>query len=204
VTPRFVGVGGGSGAGKTTLVRRLVARLGAEHTLVIPHDAYYRDHGHLPAPERARVNYDRPDVLETRLLVAHLETLRAGHAVEIPVYDFAARARRPETLRAEPRPLILVDGILTLSEPALRAALDLRVYVQAGEPVRLARRVRRDVRERGRTRESVMEQFTTSVRPMHRRFVEPSRAFADVVVAGDRDEPGSFDALLARIRALVD
>jgi uridine kinase len=202
--PLVIGVAGGTGAGKTTLVGMLAGALGRDRVLRIQHDAYYRDRSDLSPEARGKLNFDRPDALETPLLVAHLRALRAGRPVEIPVYDFTAHSRRADTRRAEPRPLILLEGILILCDAALRDAMDLRVWVDADDDVRFIRRLERDLRERGRTLETVVEQYLATVKPMHREFVEPSRRFADLSVPGGRESGGAVDALLSRVRSLVE
>jgi uridine kinase len=180
--PLIIGLAGGSGSGKTTIAESIVDAIGPESMTLIQHDAYYRDQTHLPLEERAKVNYDHPDSLETDLLVAHLEELRAGRPIERPVYDFTVHNRSAETVRVEPRPAILVDGILVLSEPALRDLMDLKVYVDTDPDLRLVRRWARDITERGRTFESVRDQYLETVRPMHLQFVEPSKRYADIVI----------------------
>lgn len=198
-----VGIAGGTGAGKSALAEALARALGSERVLRIAQDAYYRDRAGISDEARAAQNFDHPDALETELLVAHLAQLRAGRAVEIPVYDFARHRRAAETRRAEPRALVLVDGILALADAALRAAFDLRVFVDAPEELRLTRRLARDVVERGRSPDSVRAQFEATVRPMHLAFVEPSRAHADLVVANASDLSLARDPLVARVRALL-
>lgn len=180
--PFAVALAGGSGSGKTSLTKALVDALGAERCAVLDHDSYYRDLQDLPLAARARVNFDHPDSLESDLLASHIKALRAGRAVERPRYDFANHARLPATVRIEPRPVILCEGILLLAVPELRAAFDLRVFVDAPADVRALRRLQRDIRERGRTVESVVSQYMTSVRPMHEQFVEPARNTADLVL----------------------
>jgi uridine kinase len=202
--PVVVGVAGGTGSGKTTLVATLVEGIGRDRVLVIQHDSYYRDRGELPPEARDRLNYDHPDALDTPLLVAHLRDLRGGRPVEIPVYDFVRHARRREVTRAEPRRLILVEGILVLSDPALREAMDLRLYVDTEDDVRFIRRLERDLRERGRTLEAVVEQYLATVKPMHREFVAPSRRFADLIVLEGGWNRAAADVVLARIRSLLE
>jgi uridine kinase len=186
-----VGVAGGSGSGKTTVVRRLVERLGSHTTAVIAHDRYYHDQSSVPADARSGLNFDHPDALETELLIAHLQWLRAGRPVDVPVYDFSRHAREPRVNRVEPRPVILVEGVLVLADSLLRDAMDLRVFVDTDDETRYARRLKRDVADRGRTVESVQSQYAATVFPMHVRFVEPSRRYADLIVAeGGFNEDG--------------
>jgi uridine kinase len=181
-----VGVAGGSGSGKTTVVERLVERLcnrrGRDTAAVIAHDRYYRDQSAVPPHERASLNYDHPDALETELLVSHLQSLRAGLAVDVPIYDFSRHAREPRMDRIAPRPVILVEGVLILTDLRLRDLMDLRVFVHTDDETRFARRLKRDVTERGRTVESVKAQYEATVLPMHVEYVEPSRRHADLVV----------------------
>ncbi len=202
--PVCVGIAGGTGAGKSVLAAALEQAFDAARVLRIPQDAYYRDRGDQGAEARAALNFDHPDALETELLVAHLEELRAGRAVDVPVYDFGRHRRAPETWRAEPRALLVVDGILALADPALRACFDLRVFVDAPEDLRLRRRLARDVAERGRSAESVRAQFAATVRPMHARVVAPSRAHADLVVVNASELSLAREPLVARVRALLD
>ena len=177
-----IGVAGGTGSGKTTVSRTILNRIGRSAITHLQHDSYYRDFGHLSMEEREQVNYDHPDALETELLVEHLERLRAGEPVEVPSYDFTRHARRDETRTAEPNPVVLVEGILVLAEPELREQLDVKIYVDTAADLRFIRRLRRDIEDRGRTLDSVIEQYRESVRPMHLEFVEPSKRHADVIV----------------------
>jgi len=184
------GVCGGSASGKSTLVRQLRDRLGSDRVVTIAHDAYYRDLSHLTFPERREVNYDHPDSLENNLLVDHLLELRRGRAVAVPVYDFAEHNRSADVELVEPRPLVLVDGILIYAIERLRAVFDRRIYLDVPSEIRMARRLQRDVEERGRHPREVRDNFTSVVAPMHDRFVEPHSASADWVIAhrDDRDE----------------
>ena len=202
--PVCVGIAGGTGAGKSVLAEALEQAFDAARVLRIPQDAYYRDRGEESPEARAALNFDHPDALETELLVAHLAELRAGRAVDVPVYDFGRHRRALETWRAEPRALLVVDGILALADPALRACFDLRVFVDAPEDLRLRRRLARDVAERGRSAASVRAQFAATVRPMHARFVAPSRAHADLVLENASELSLAREPLLARVRALLD
>ena len=199
----IVGVAGGTGSGKTTLVENLVARLGTERALVVPHDAYYRDRPDLDAEARAALNFDHPDAIETALCVAHVRALAAGGAVEAPVYDFSEHRRTSETRPLAPRSVVLVDGILALAEPVLRETYDLAVFVDTPADVRVLRRLERDVTERGRTVNSVVAQYFATVRPMHDQFVEPSRVHADVVVAEGGKNAVALAEILARIEVLA-
>ena len=198
-----VGLGGGSGAGKSALALELVRALGAERALVLTCDAYYRDRPELDPAARAGLNFDHPDALESELLAAQLDLLRAGRAVDVPSYDFATHRRRVETRRAEPRELVVVDGLLALCDERLRKRFDLRVFVAASERHRLERRLARDVAERGRSPESVRTQLAATVQPMHAAFVEPSRAYADMVVANDAELAQAAAPLVARVRELL-
>lgn len=176
-----VGIAGGTGSGKTTLVKRLAEYFG-ESALVISHDDYYRAHDELTMEERAAINYDEPAAFETELLVSHLHLLKEGKSVSAPVYDFTIHNRSGEFRELQPRPVIIVEGILLLSDESLLRELDLKVFVDTDADIRLGRRIRRDVRKRGRSIESVLEQYQTTVKPMHDRYVEPSKKEADVII----------------------
>ena len=201
--PIIIGVAGGTGSGKTTIASRVLERVGAQHIAYIPHDAYYRDLVHLSIEERRKLNFDHPDSLETPLLVKHLEALRAGQAVEIPVYDFAHHTRSSETIHIEPGPIVLVEGILIFAEPALRALFDVKIYVDTDADIRFIRRLRRDVQERGRSVESVIEQYMATVRPMHLEFVELSKRYADVIIPEGGFNEVAIEMLAARIRGML-
>ena len=202
--PITIGVAGGTGSGKTTIANAILKRVGAEHVAYIPHDAYYRELGHLSPEERARVNFDHPDALETELLIEHLKVLRAGQMVEIPIYDFTTHMRTHETRRVEPAPVILVEGILIFVEPQLRRLLDVKLYVDTDADVRFIRRLQRDVHDRGRSVESVCEQYLTTVRPMHLEFVEPSKRYADVIIPEGGFNEIAIEMVAARIKGLLD
>jgi len=199
----FVGLAGGTGAGKSALGDALERSLGAERVLRIAHDAYYRDYPDLSSDERAALNFDHPMALETELLIEHLAALRAGAPVEMPVYDFSRHRRTPVTRSAAPRSLVLVEGILVLADPGLRACLDLAVFVDAPEALRLERRIARDVAERGRSAGSVRDQFAKTVAPMHAQYVAPSRAFAGLCVRNDGALEHALAPLGARVRELL-
>ena len=195
-----IGIAGGSGSGKTTISRRLAANLGEDRVACLSQDSYYHDGRLLSAAERQSRNYDHPESIDSRLLAQHIQTLCSAQAVDVPSYDFATHTRRAESTRVEPRPIVLVDGILLLANAALRQCLSLRLYVDAAPDIRLMRRIRRDTLERGRALSSVLEQWETSVKPMHDRFVEPSRSWADMVIADGREREASVQMLLHRLR----
>jgi uridine kinase len=202
--PIVIAVAGGTGSGKTTVANEILQRVGAQHIAYIPHDAYYRDHSHLSPDERALVNYDHPDSLETALLVEHLKALRDGRAVEIPIYDFTTHTRTPHTRRVEPAPVVLVEGILVFVEAELRRLFDVKLYVDSDADVRFIRRLRRDILERGRTVESVCEQYLSTVRPMHLEFVEPSKRYADIIIPEGGFNKVAIEMVAARLRGLLD
>ena len=180
--PLIIGIAGGSGSGKTTIAESIVSAIGANSVALIQQDAYYRDQSDIDPEERDKVNYDHPDSMENELLVAHLTSLLAGHVIDRPVYDFTLDNRVAETVRVEPRPVVIVEGILVLAEPDLRALMGLKVYVDTDADLRIARRWERDINERGRTFDSVRDQYLKTVRPMHLQFVEPSKRYADIVI----------------------
>jgi uridine kinase len=199
----ILGVAGGSGSGKTTVVEELLRSLQPAPVSVIHHDSYYKDLVHLPFKERSEVNFDHPDALETSLLVEHLTQLRAGEAVEVPVYDFSTHTRTQEVRHVEPTAVIIVDGILVLADPRLRDLLDIKVFVDTDADIRFIRRLRRDIRDRGRSLESVVDQYQSTVRPMHLAFVEGSRAFADIIIPEGGRNQVAIDLLVSRLRMVV-
>lgn len=201
--PLVLGVAGGSGSGKSTVVRRVIERMPGIPVRLLHHDSYYRDLPDLSLEERAKINYDHPNSLETSLLVEHLEALLRGEAVEVPTYDFAHHRRREETRRVEPAPVLIVDGILVLAEPELRELMDIRVFVQTDADMRFIRRLMRDTRERNRTVESVVIQYQKTVRPMHLQFVEPSRRHADVIVPTGGENEVAIRMLVARLNERI-
>lgn len=202
-TPLVIGVAGGSGSGKTTVVRRIVDSLGDDAVTVLEHDRYYRDRNDLRLEERAALNYDHPDSLETDLLVRHLLELRAGRPVDAPVYDFARHARQAMTLPALPRRAIIVEGILIFSDPPLRSLMDIKVFVDADDDTRFIRRLQRDIADRGRTVASVIDQYLGTVKPMHLEFVEPSKRYADIIIPLGGHNAVAIDMLLTLIRSLA-
>jgi uridine kinase len=201
--PVVIGVAGGSGSGKTTVVRRIVDSLGPEHVVVLEHDRYYRDRNDLRLEERAALNYDHPDSLETSLLVQHLEALKAGQPIEVPLYDFTSHARRGDTQRMQPRRAIIVEGILIFADRALRDVMDIKVFVDADADTRFIRRLQRDVAERGRTMDSVIEQYQGTVKPMHFEFVEPTKRYADLIIPVGGHNAVAVDLMLSLVRSLT-
>lgn len=201
--PFVIGVAGGSGSGKTTVVRRIVDSLGDDQVSLIEHDRYYRDRGDLRLEERAALNYDHPDSLETDLLVEHVNALKSGLAVRVPVYDFARHARTAETITVQPRRAIIVEGILIFTDAALRGLMDVKVFVDTDDDTRFIRRLQRDLSERGRTVASVIEQYLGTVKPMHLEFVEPSKRYADVIIPLGGQNTVAIDLLLTLIRSLA-
>jgi len=180
--PFVVGVAGGTGAGKTTVTEAIINAIGHDSVAVLPEDAYYREYAHLSEAERTHINWDHPDAIEVDLLLEHIHRLLSGRPVEHPVYDFAAYARLPETVHIAPQPVILVEGILIYVDERLRDVFDVKVFVDTDADLRFIRRLERDVEQRGRTVESVVQQYLSTVRPMHLAFVEPSKRFADIIV----------------------
>ncbi len=203
VPPVLIGVAGGSGSGKTTVSQTILERVGRDRIAYLQHDAYYRDRAALPWAERARINYDHPDSLETDLLVEHLKELRACRAVDVPVYDFAQHVRKTETRRTVPRPVILVEGILIFVDRALREMFDIKIFVDTDADVRFLRRLQRDIAERGRTMDSVVSQYMETVRPMHLEFVEPSKRYADIIIPEGGFNQIAIDMVVARINAML-
>ncbi|MGE5361623.1 MAG: uridine kinase [Bacteroidales bacterium] len=201
--PFVIGVAGGSGSGKTTVVRKILESLPEDHVTVLEHDRYYRDRRDLRLEERAALNYDHPDALETDLLVTHLGELRAGRSVEVPVYDFARYARTSSTETLAPRPTIIVEGILIYTDARLRQLMDIKVFVDADGDDRFIRRLRRDVAQRGRTLDSVVDQYLGTVKPMHLEFVEPSKRYADIIIPIGGHNPVAIDMMLSVIRGMT-
>lgn len=199
----LVGVAGGSGSGKTTIARSIVEALPAHHVAAIEHDAYYRDLSHLSQEERARVNFDHPDSLDTELFVEHLDALRAGRPVEKPRYDFARHVRETETTRVESAPIVVVEGILVLALEAVRSRLDVKLYVDTDADIRLMRRMRRDIEHRGRTFAQIRAQYYETVRPMHLAFVEPSKRFADVIIPEGGQNRVAREMILSHLQKFV-
>jgi len=197
-----IGLAGGTGSGKTTVARNILGRLALDSITVFQQDAYYRDLTDLQPAQRTTRNFDHPDSIEIELFVSHLQELRDGRPIEQPVYDFTRHARTDRTTRVEPRDVILTEGILLFHFPEVRRLLDVKIYVDTPPDIRLLRRFRRDISERGRTFESVSEQYVRTVRPMHEEFVEPSKRFADVIIPEGGENEIAIDMIASRIRLL--
>ncbi len=198
-----IGVAGGTGSGKTTVAREILRRAGTDQISLIQHDAYYKDLSGLPPAQRAMQNFDHPDALDNALLIAHLQELKAGRPIPIPVYDFTTHTRTSETRRIEPRRVILVEGILIFADEELRRLMDVKIYVDTDGDIRFIRRLQRDIADRGRTMESVIRQYLATVRPMHQEFVEPSKRYADVIIPEGGFNEVAMEMISARIRALL-
>jgi uridine kinase len=202
--PVIIGVAGGTGSGKTTVAREVLKRAGTQKITLIQHDAYYKDLSDLPPAQRAMQNFDHPDALENSLLIQHLEQLKAGKQVAVPVYDFTTHTRTTKTQLTGPNPIILLEGILIFADPNLRQLMDAKIYVDTDSDIRFIRRLQRDISERGRTTESVIRQYMATVRPMHEEFVEPSKRFADVIIPEGGFNEVAMDMIAARIKTLLE
>lgn len=202
--PMLLGVAGGSGSGKTTVATEILRTIGEGRLAFLPQDMYYRDIEWRDGDHLRSFNFDHPDSIDVELMVEHLETLRAGRSIERPVYDFVTYRRRVETETVQPRPVVLVEGILLFAEPAIRSALDFKIFVDTDADVRLLRRLRRDIHERGRDFDGVLRQYLETVRPMHLEFVEPSKRWADIIVPEGGRNQVAMSMVTAKIEKLLD
>lgn len=198
--PIIIGVAGGSGSDKTTVIKHIVETIGEENLVCIQHDSYYRDLKHLSFKERSTHNFDHPASLETELMIRHLKALKEGYQVDVPIYDFTKHVRKEETKHIQPKKVILVDGILIFSEKGLRKLLDIKLFVDTDDDIRLLRRIRRDILERERSLESVLNQYEQYVRPMHLEFVEPSKRYADIIIPRGGENKVALDMVNAVIQ----
>jgi uridine kinase len=197
----IIGICGGTGSGKTTVARRILDNVRDECVIFLQQDSYYRNLGDMPIELRHQINFDHPDALDNDLFINHVKALRAGEAIEMPVYDFSKHARKNETIRIEPKPILIIEGILIFVDAALRELMDIKIFVDTADDLRFVRRLQRDVHERGRTVELVIKQYLDTVRPMHEQFVEPSKRFADVIIPeGGYNEVG-IDLISGKIQA---
>jgi uridine kinase len=202
-TPLVIGIAGGSGSGKTTLAQLIRERVGKEHIAYLPHDAYYKDLSNLPPNQRALINFDHPNSLETELLTFHIQELRAFRPIDLPIYDFKNHIRTDSFIHIEPKPVIMVEGILIFTEVALRNLFDVKVFVDTDSDLRFIRRLERDIIERGRNTESVVKQYLSTVRPMHQEFVEPTKRYADVIVPEGGLNTVAMEMVVARLESLL-
>ena len=198
-----VGIAGGSGSGKTTVVHRILDQVGWDRIAYLPHDAYYKDASHLPWEERIHLNYDHPKSLDNELLIEHIHMLMQGKPVDTPIYDFSHHIRSAETRRVLPSPVILVEGILVFADKRLRELMDIKLYVDTAADIRFIRRLLRDINERGRTVSSVVEQYQSTVRPMHMKFVETTKAYADIIIPEGGHNDVAMAMVIGRIEALL-
>jgi uridine kinase len=201
--PLVIGIAGGSGSGKTTLAHLILERVGKDRIAYLPHDAYYKDLSALPTNQRAEVNFDHPDSLDTDLLIQHIQQLKGSQAINLPIYDFKTHTRTSETQPVESRQVIMVEGILLFTDRTLRELLDVKIFVDTDADIRFIRRLERDIQERGRTTEMVVRQYLATVRPMHLEFVEPSKRYADVIVPEGGLNAVAMEMVVARLEALL-
>ncbi len=199
----IIGISGGTGSGKTTVAQKIISSIGEANVVYLQQDSYYRNLGDMPLDQRHQVNFDHPDAFDTELMLDQLEALRSGESVERPVYDFRTHSRRTETIRVEPLPIIIVEGILVFFDPRMRRLMDIKIFVNCDPDVRFARRLERDIRERGRTVQSVIEQYMTTVRPMHLQFIEPCMRYADIILPEGGFNEAGVDLIIGKIRSVL-
>ena len=200
MTPFIVGIAGGSGSGKSTVARHVALALPASSVAFIDMDAYYRNHAHLPLEERQRINWDHPDAFDFELLAEHLATLRAGGCIQKPVYDFVTHTRAPSTERIDPAEVIVIDGILLFTDPRVRDLCNVKIFVDADADIRLIRRIRRDMNSRGRPLDTILDQYVSTVQPMHVQFVEPSKRWADIIIPQGGHNAVAIEMIVAKIQ----
>ncbi len=200
----IIGIAGGSGSGKSTVVKQVIKHLPKEAVTVIPQDAYYKDNGHKSAEDRAKINFDHPSSIEWNLLIRHLEILKSSTSIEMPLYSYVTCARSKETVTVNPSKVIIVEGILILSNPRLRKKLDIKVFVDADGDDRLMRIIWRDIEERGRSFQQVLEHYENFVKPMHLQFIEPTKRYADIIVPQGGQNKVAIDILSSRIKSHIN
>lgn len=200
--PIVIGIAGGSGSGKTTVANVILEQVGKQKIAYLPHDAYYKDLSELPQMQRAQINFDHPNSLETELLTRHVQQLQQWQRIDLPIYDFKTHSRTEQTIPIEPQSVIIVEGILIFAEQKLRELFDVKIFVDTDSDIRFIRRLQRDITERGRTTQAVIEQYLKTVRPMHLEFVEPSKRYADVIIPEGGFNTVAMDMVIARIERL--
>jgi uridine kinase len=203
VKPLIIGIAGGTGSGKSTIAKNIAAGVPGDQVTIIDHDAYYRHHPELTSNERGELNFDHPDALETSLLVSHLVQLKKGEPAELPLYDFKTHSRLAETRRVQPTPIIIVEGILVFVDRALLDQLDVKIFVDTDPDIRVFRRIRRDIEQRGRTFQAVREQYYRTVRPMHLEFVEPSKRWADLIIPEGGGNRVALDLVIGKLQNVL-
>lgn len=196
----LIGIAGGTGSGKTTLANKLIDCFGDDEVSLLRHDNYYKRHDEMPFEERTKLNYDHPDAFDTELLCRHIRMLKEGKSVEEPIYDYTVHNRSDKTITVHPAPVIILEGILIFADPELCDLMDIKVFVDTDADVRILRRISRDVKERGRSLDSVINQYLTTVKPMHEQFVEPSKRKADIIIPQGGENQVALDMLIQRIR----
>ncbi len=199
----LIGIAGGSGSGKTTVIKKILEKIGEENAIILQHDWYYKDNPHLSFEERSQLNYDHPEALETSLLITHLKEIVAGRPITAPQYDFSTHLRKDETRLLKPGKIIIVDGILIFGDEGLRNLMDLKIYVDADSDHRFIRRMERDIKERGRTRDSVVEQYLQTVKPMHDLFVETSKRYADIIIPNGGINSVAINLFISKIESVL-
>jgi len=200
----LIGIAGGSGSGKTLVAQRIFDELGSDKVIIIQQDSYYKDLGHLSLEQRKKQNFDHPDAFDHKLLISHLKELLSGKYIDQPIYDFKIHSRKKETIRISEHVIIVLEGILILHDPDLRNLMDIKVYVDTDDDIRLIRRIRRDVNERSRSLESILDQYENSVRPMHLQFIEPTKRYADIIIPEGGYNLVAIDLLKTKIKALLE
>ncbi|MFJ8450895.1 uridine kinase [Aerococcus viridans] len=201
--PIIIGVTGGTGSGKTTVTRKIIEEFGDVSLAYIPQDAYYKDQSHLTMDERVLTNYDHPFAFDNDLLSEHIRQLLDGQAVQMPVYDFTQHNRAEETIRVEPKEVIIIEGILIFSDKELRDLMDIKVFVDTDDDIRIIRRIKRDMAERGRSLDSIIDMYTSIVKPMHEQFIEPTKKFADIIIPEGGSNNVAIDLMTTKIRSII-
>lgn len=201
--PLFIGISGGSGSGKTTIVRRIFKEVPERSIAIIEHDAYYKDQSNITYEERCKTNYDHPFAFDTDLFVEHIKELKKGSVIQKPIYDYSIHNRKKETIKVEPKEIIIVEGLLVFYEERIRDLLDIKIFVDTDADIRILRRINRDMRDRGRSLESIMNQYMSTVRPAHEQFIEPTKKYADIIVTEGGNNLVAVDLMVTKIKSLL-